>query len=196
MNKTAIAASLALAATIGACSLDNVGPEYEAIPNGPSHFTTFEGAWVGIFKGAGRVELLEAGESYDNLPVCVETWTEAGGLHGVVHVQLSPPPDGLLEIADGFVKGDQTSPCASTGVVMTARRRIEDITSPSTLLLYGPDGVSLAEDKWQQTLQLDRYGDQVVGLLTVFRNGPSKSTSSYQGSTEVAKVYLQLGMVK
>lgn len=195
MNKTAIAASLALAATIGACSLDNVGPEYEAIPNGPSLITTFEGAWVGIFKGAGRVELLEAGESYDNLPVCVETWIEAGGLHGVVHVQLFPP-EGLLEIADGLSKGHQTGACAGTGVVMTARRRIEDITSPSTLLLHGPDGVSLTRDKGPQTLQLERHGDELVGLLTVFRNGFSPTASSPGGSSEIAQVYLQLGEVK
>jgi hypothetical protein len=197
MKRATIAVSLAVTATIGvACSSERIGGPAEEL-GGPH--ATFEAEWVGVYEGTGSAELFDIGESYSDVPVCVGTWLEAGRLRGIVRIQLFPPPDALLEIADGLHTGGQPGACAGNGVVLTASSRIEDITSRLTLMLTGPDGFSGLHDK-RHRLQLERRGDELIGL-TVFRAGTpssdrSTSTRWKNGYYEIARLHLHLDKVR
>jgi hypothetical protein len=189
MNRITTLVSLASAATIWvACDSENlVGP-----PAVGSNViaATYEAEWVGFREGIGSVDLLDTGESYADVPVCVETWLEGGRLHGVVYIRLLEPPDALIELSDRPRSGDHEGVCAGAWVAITAGSRTEEIKSGQTLVLYGPDGFSRGE---RRLLQIERWGDESDWDLRVFRLGWRASTvSPFIGYFEVASISLRL----
>jgi len=168
MKRLKTVVSAALAATIVvACQPERVG-EPAAVGGTYTSSTTPEAEWVGLYEGTGSVELLDADESYGDVPICVEAWPREGNLRALVYVQMQTVPDALIEIADQVYPEDQAGICAGGGVILTAERPMQDVTSSDKLTLNGPDGLSVADEK-QQTLQLERWGGGLVGLLSVFR---------------------------
>ncbi len=163
MKRLKTVVSVALAATIGvACQPEKVGG-----PGGKGGSTTLEADWVGFYEGTGRVELLDVGESYEDVHICVGAWPREGSLRAVVYVQMQTAPDALIEIADRVYPEDQAGICAGGGVILTAERPMQEVISSDKLTLDGPEGLSVAGEK-QQTLQLERWEGGVVGLLSVF----------------------------
>ena len=188
MNRIKTLVSLASAAAIWvACDSENLaGPP--AVGSNVSA-ATYEADWVGSREGIGSVDLLDTGESYADVPVCVETWLEGGRLHGVVYVGPLQPPDALIELADRPRSGDHEGVCAGAWVTITAGSRTEEIKSAYTLVLYGPDGVSKAE---RRLLQIQRWGDESDWVLRVFRPGWKAAASPFYGYFEAASISLHL----
>ncbi|UCG87566.1 MAG: hypothetical protein JSW71_03195 [Gemmatimonadota bacterium] len=195
MKRLTTVVSAALAAAIGvACHSDPVGP---VVKGRDTIAATYEAAWVGFYEGMGGVDLLEVGKSYGNLPICVEAWPEAGRLRAVVYIQILPAPDALIEISDGPYSDDHKGVCAGIGVMLTAGGRIENITSSDALMLSGPDGSSVADwsaaDDKRHSLQFERRGTELVGLLRVYRPGSKASaTVSPSEEPEVARFTARL----
>ena len=190
MNRITTLVSLASAVAIWvACdSEDLIGPP---AVGSKVIAATYEAAWVGFREGIGSVELLDTGESYTDVPICVETWLEGGRLRGVVYIGVFPPPDALMEISDGPDSGDHEGVCAGAWVTTTAGRQTEEIKSTHTLVLYGPDGSSRGES-W--LLQIERSGDESDWILRVFRPGwrSTSAVSPFRGYFEAASISLHL----
>ena len=181
MNKLTTGVSVVLAVAIAvACQLESIleTPDqgYGSGSKGLNYIgTTYEAEWVGFYEGTGSAELLDTGDSYSDLPVCLETWVEAGRLRGAVYIQLGfAPTDALAGMPDNNYSWDQDAVCAGLGVTMTASCSTEDVTSKDGLLLFGG-----ANPSWggqpplggqpQLSLRIERLGDELVGSLEVER---------------------------
>lgn len=188
MNKLTTGFSVVLVTAIGvACHLDGIvgSPEHDFGGKQVDKITTtYEAEWVGSYEGTGSAELLDTGDSYADLPACLETWVEAGRLHGVVHIPLGDvPSDALIEISDRDYWQDQDGLCAGIGVTMTASCSTEDVTSMDRLLLFGVRNSSWDDSKPQLSLRIERRGDKLVGLLEVELLEHRLSRSSGNNST-------------
>lgn len=162
MKRLKTVVSAALAATIGvACQSEIVSG-----PGGNGGSTTLEADWVGFYEGTGSVELLDVGESYGDVHICVGAWPKEGSLRAVVYVQMQTAPAALIEIADQVYSEDQVGICAGGGVILTAEKPMQEVTSNDKVTLDGPDGLSVAGEK-QQTLQLEHREGGLVGLMSV-----------------------------
>jgi hypothetical protein len=167
MNRltTVVSAALAAAICVACRTEDFVGPGGVGITGS----TVKEIEWAGYYEGTGSVELLNVGERYRDVPMCLDAWPREGNLRAVVYVQMQKAPDALLEIADRVYPQDQAGICAGGGVILTAGRPMQDVTSTShKLTLDGPDGLSVADAK-VQTLELQYWEGGVSALLRVFR---------------------------
>jgi hypothetical protein len=174
MNKLTTGVSAVLVAAIAvACHLDGLvgSPEYDSGGKEVDKITaTYEPEWVGFYEGTGSAELLDTGDSYSDLPVCLETWIEAGKLRAVVHIPLGVAPnDALIEISERDYSWNQDGVCAGIGLTITASCSTEDVTSRDGLLLSGAHYSSLDESRFQLSLRIERRGDELVGLLEVER---------------------------
>jgi len=188
MNKLTTGVPVVLAAAITvACHLESLvgSPEYDSGGEKSDKITTtYEAEWVGVYEGTGSAELLDTGDSYSDLPVCLETWVEAGRLRGVVHIQLGvAPTDALIEISDRDYSWDPGGVCAGLGVTVTAWCSTEDVTSKDRLLLLGAEVWSWGESRLQWSLRIERLGDEFVGLLEVERLEHPAARASSSSST-------------
>lgn len=165
MKRLKTVVSAALAATIVvACQTERVGG-----PVGGGTYTsstTPEAQWAGFYEGTGSVELLDVGESYRDVHICVTAWPREGSLRAVVYVQMETAPEALIEIADQVYSEDHAGICAGGGVILTAEKPMQDVTSSGKLTLDGPDGMLVADEK-QQTLELEHREGGLVGLMSI-----------------------------
>jgi hypothetical protein len=183
MHKLTTRVPMVLAAAIAvACHIEDIVDLQQHDSAGVKTYEitpTYEAEWVGSFEGTGSAELLDAGDSYAELPVCLETWVEAGKLRGAVYIQLGVAPgDALMEIFDRDYSWDRDGVCAGLGVTMTTWCSTEDVTSRERLLLFGGTQYS----SWG-SLTIEQRGDELVGLLEVERLEHWRARSSSKNST-------------
>jgi hypothetical protein len=188
MNKLTTGVPMVLAAAIAvACHVEGIVDLQQFVSEGEEAHKitpTYEAEWVGVYEGTGSAELLDVGDSYSELPVCLETWVEAGNLRGAVYIQLGvAPSDALMEISDRDYSWDQDGACAGRGVTMTAWCSTEDVTSKDGLLLFGGAHYSPWGGQPQWALTIERRGDELVGLLEVERLEHPAARSSSNNST-------------
>ena len=159
LQLTALAMLAGLAAT--ACKSDGISdPVIMPAPD------TYEQEWVGMYVGTANAEVLDAGESYRDVPFCLELWANDGMLQGALHVGIPA----LAEMADDT---DDVSPrerdyrCSGAGVIMSAEQPADQATAAHAVRLKRPVGDDLeSEYLW---LELDWQGDDLIGEV----NGPT-----------------------
>ena len=183
MNKLTTGVPMVLAAAIAvACHVEGIVDLQQFVSEGEEAHKitpTYEAEWVGVYEGTGSAELLDVGDSYSELPVCLETWVEAGNLRGAVYIQLGvAPSDALMEISDSK---------HSQRVTLTAWSSTEDVTSKDRLLLLGAEVWPWGESRLQWSLRIERLGDELVGLLEVER---LESWRSKKSNSTVARFSL------
>jgi len=194
VNKTVIAVALVATSTIGvACHLDTMtgadSQDLNGISN-PLGGATYAAEWVGVYEGLGNVDVFDSGEHYSDVPMCLETWIEGRLLHAAVHLQISPPPEALMERPP--VASDAPGGCAEDGVGVHVSTGTGNVTS-NTVLTLGNWMGSSQEDVRRSTLRLQRQGDDLVGTLTVSLDyGTGRATGD---DGELASVALRVSGV-